>query len=251
LKMGFTARVMNRLIAFFVFSVCLASCSAAGADEAAITGRVIVTKVLTKKRVALPAYDLRGRTASPPSPTKAEKEEQPGVDELSRVVIYLEGPGLNPGSPAKATLRQRSRRFDPELVVIPVGSTVGFPNEDPIFHNVFSLSKAKQFDLGYYPAGESRAVKFDRPGVVQVFCHLHADMSATILVLDTAFWTRPAPDGSFSLPGVPAGSYELVAWHRSAGPFRRPVTLIGGQSLAVDFVIPVKEQGAGKAPQGR
>jgi plastocyanin len=161
------------------------------------------------------------------------------VDELSRVVVYLEAPGLDPAPPVSATLTQRNRRFDPEFVVILVGSTVSFPNADPIFHNVFSLSKIKAFDLGYYPAGQTQVVRFDRTGVVQVYCHLHADMGAAILVLPTALWTRPLPDGSFSLPRVPAGSYELVVWHRSAGFFQRRVTVNRDETLAVDLEIPL------------
>ena len=150
-----------------------------------MTGRVVITKVMTKKRVTLPAYDLRGATVNSPAPERTAGGN-PAVDELSRVVIYLEAPGLKPAAPTQGTLTQKNRGFEPEIVVIPVGSTVSFPNQDPIFHNVFSLSKVKQFDLGYYPAGETRTVKFDRPGIVQVYCHIHPDMSAAILVLATA-----------------------------------------------------------------
>ncbi len=240
---------MNRLIALFILSVCGTTSVTAVAGEAAITGRVIITKVLTKKRVTLPLYQLRGVAVSSQEPEKSQKSGEPGVDELSRVVIYLEGPGLNRGSPARATLEQKNRQFVPEIVVVTVGSTVSFPNEDPIFHNVFSLSKVKRFDLGYYPAGEARVVRFDRPGVVQVYCHLHTDMSATILVLPTASWTLPARNGSFSLSEVPPGSYELVAWHRSAGLFRRHITLSSGKAPAVNFVIPVKELDSGVMPK--
>ncbi|HEY6293651.1 MAG TPA: carboxypeptidase regulatory-like domain-containing protein [Terriglobia bacterium] len=124
--------------------------------------------------------------------------------------------------------------------MVPVGSTVSFPNADHIFHNVFSLSKVMLFDLDYYPAGQTRLVTFKRPGVVQVYCHLHADMGAAILVVPTDRWTRPRPDGSFSLTGVPAGSYELVAWHRAAGFFRKRITLRAGEPTAVDLTIPLR-----------
>jgi plastocyanin len=212
------------------------------ADQATITGRVVVTKALTKKRVTMPSYQLRGASVDLREQEKSRKD-LPVIDELSRVVVYLEGSGLDPAAPTKdATLTQRNQQFDPEIVVIPVGSTVSFPNADPIFHNIFSLSKVKQFDLGYYAAGQARSVTFDRLGVVEVYCHLHANMSASILVLPTAFWTRPAPDGSFSLPSISPGTYELVAWHRSAGFFRRRVTIRGGETLAVDLVIPLKAQ---------
>jgi plastocyanin len=242
---------MNRSLVLSILVVCLGSrVASAAAGKAVITGRVVITKVLTKERVALPVYQLRGVSPSP-QPTENQQNDPPGFDELSRVVVYLQGPGLIPGVPVRATLTQKSLRFHPEMVVVPVGSTVSFPNEDPIFHNVFSLSKAKHFDLGYYPKGQTRLVKFDRPGVVQVYCHIHTDMSAAILVVPSTLWTRPTPDGSFSMKGIPPGSYELVAWHRSAGFFRRRVTISGGQGLRVNFMIPVKESGSGEAVASR
>lgn len=216
---------------------------AQGAQAGAIDGRVIITRALTKRRVSLPVYSLRGVSTGPPDSQEAAQEssETPGSSELSRVVIYLEGPGLPKSSPVTAVLAQKDRRFDPSFVVIPVGSTVSFPNDDPIFHNVFSLSKAKKFDLGYYPKGETRRVRFDQPGVVQVYCHIHSDMSAAILVVPNAFWTRPAADGSFSFKDVPPGAYEIVAWHRSAGFFRYKTTVEAKQKQQVEIEIPVRD----------
>jgi plastocyanin len=217
---------------------------AAAAGEAAISGHIIITKVMTKKRVSLPSYDLRGAAVSNDNSNPPEGASTSAA-ELSRVVIYLEGPGLKPGSVTRSTITQKNRHFDPELDVIPVGSTVSFPNDDPIFHNVFSLSKVKEFDLGYYPKGETRTVKFDRPGIVQVFCHIHPDMNAAIVVLATDTWTRPAPDGQYSLSGFPPGTYNLVAWHRSAGFFRRKISIGEGTTTAENFVIPVKDADSG------
>jgi hypothetical protein len=239
---------MKILIALAILVTCGAGGTHAAAGEAAVTGRVVITKVLTKKRVTLPFYDLRGVQVN------SEKLDNPqdrdaAVDELSRVIVYLEAPQLKPPPPIQGTMTQRNRRFVPELVVVPVGSSVSFPNDDPIFHNVFSLSKVKQFDLGYYSVGQTRVVKFDRAGVVQVYCHLHSDMSAVIVVVATAFWTRPTPNGQFSLSGIPPGTYDLVAWHRSAGFFRRHVTLREGNTVAEDFVIPVKDVDSGAAPK--
>jgi hypothetical protein len=229
---------MKRITITFIFSICAISAAAAAreSDSASISGHVIVTKRLTKKRVSLPAYQLRGVSVTEHEDPGTETS---GADEFSRLVIYLEGPGLRPGTPALATLTQKGRHFDPEMLIVASGSTVSFPNADPIFHNVFSLSKAKSFDLGYYPAGQTRTVKFDTPGIVQVYCHLHSDMSAAIVVAPSAWWTRPKPDGTFSLAGIPPGTYELVAWHRSAGFFRRHITIAGGEARTVDFVIPV------------
>src|SRR5438105_4314629 len=159
---------MNGLIAFLILVVCWASGGVtAAAGDGVVRGRVVITHALTKKRVALHNYQMRGVTLAP-----QEREESPpgnsDLNELAGVVIYLEGSAVNSGTPGKSTLTQRNRHFEPEVTVITVGSTVSFPNADIIFHNVFSLSKAKRFDLGYYPAGQTRTVKFDHPGVVQV-----------------------------------------------------------------------------------
>ena len=244
---------MQRLVLLSMFAVCGAAAAAiAQTGRAEIKGRVLVSKALTKKRVTMPSYQFRGAAVDALN-AESPHNVAPVFDELSRVVVYLEAPELGPGTPITATLTQRNRQFDPEFVVIPVGSVVSFPNADPIFHNVFSLSKAKAFDLGYYPDGQTQFVRFDRSGVVQVYCHLHADMAAAILVVPTAFWTRPRPDGSFSLPGIPPGGYELVVWHRSAGFFQRRVTVKGDETLTVDLEIPLNASYPvlGAAEQGR
>jgi hypothetical protein len=246
---------MRKTTALFALVICgiAGAVGALGSGSADIEGRVVITKVITKKRVTLPSYDMRGAPVNPESSSKPSGGN-PSVDELSRLVIYLEGPGLKPAPPAQGILEQKNRHFDPEIVVVPVGSTVSFPNEDPIFHNVFSLSKVKPFDLGYYPAGETRMVKFDKPGIVQVYCHIHPDMSAAIVVLATPYWTKPAEGGRYSLSGVPPGNYDLVAWHRSAGFFRRHVTLNSGDNVQQDFLIPVKDtdsDSAGKDGHGQ
>ncbi len=234
---------MNRLILLSLLILVGEGYAAAASDAGAVSGRVIITKALTKKRITMPAYNLRGVSLK-----HAEVADAPGetnaVNEFSRVVVYLEGSGLTAGKPATVTLTQKDRRFDPEVVVIPVGSTVSFPNDDPIFHNVFSLSKVKSFDLGYYPIGQTRMVRFDRAGVVQVYCHLHADMSAAILVLDTDRWTQPKDGGSFSLQNIPPGDYELVAWHRTAGFFRRPITVRSHETVTVNLTIPLQAEEA-------
>jgi plastocyanin len=242
---------MNRSVAAVILVVCTAiPLASVPRNKGVIAGRVVITKVLTKHRVVLPMYQLRG--VSPGAQELvSRRNDAPGFDEFSRVVIYLQGPGLDRSVPVHATLTQKSLHFQPEIVVIPAGSTVSFPNEDPIFHNVFSLSRAKQFDLGYYPKGQTRVVRFDRPGVVQVYCHIHADMHAAILVVPTAWWTRLTPEGSFSLKGIPPGTYELVAWHYSAGFFRRRVVVNSGERLTADFMIPVRETSSGEEVAGR
>lgn len=246
---------MKKATALFALAIwgTVGAVTTPGSGSADVAGRVVITKVITKKRVTLPSYDMRGVAVNSDASSKPAGGN-PSVDELSRLVIYLEGPGLKPAPPSTGTLEQKNRHFDPEIVVVPVGSTVSFPNDDPIFHNVFSLSKVKPFDLGYYPAGETRTVKFDKPGIVQVYCHIHPDMSAAIVVLATPYWTKPAEGGKYSLSGIPPGNYDLVAWHRSAGFFRRHVTLNSGDNVQQDLLIPVKEtdsDSAGKDGRGQ
>jgi plastocyanin len=233
---------MNRLVLLSLLTLAAAGLALADSGAGAVAGRVMITKALTRKRISMPAYNLRGVALA--QPETVARAGAGSVDEFSRVVVYLEGPGLAPGKPATVTLTQKDRRFDPSVVVVPVGSTVSFPNADPIFHNVFSLSRVKSFDLGYYPAGQTRTVRFDRPGVVQVYCHLHADMSAAILVLDTSRWVRPDGAGGFSLQDVPPGDYELIAWHCTAGFFRRKITVHSHETLAVNLDIPVQVEDA-------
>ena len=111
--------------------------------------------------------------------------------------------------PAKARLIQKDKQFHPHLLILPAGSTVDFPNEDPIFHNVFSLFNGKRFDLGLYEAGESRTVRFDRVGVSYIFCNIHPQMSAVIVTVDTPYYGTSSAEGVISISKVPAGDYEL------------------------------------------
>ena len=206
---------------------------ARSASAGEVHGRLLITKVLTKKRLALPDYQLRG------VPAPSTPEDTKSIDEFSRLVVYLDGPPDSSPTPVTAKLVQKNIHFLPEIVVIPVGSTVSFPNEDPNFHNVFSLSKAKQFDLGYYPAGQTRTVKFEKAGVVQVYCHIHRDMNAAILVVPNHWYMQPGKDGMFSLEGIPAGTQHIVVWHKSAGFFRKQVNVPENGSVDLPFTIPV------------
>lgn len=139
-------------------------------------------------------------------------------------VVYLKGPvGSPPDRPGAATMAQEDTTFLPGLLVIPVGTTVRFPNHDPFFHNVFSYSTAARFDLGRYPRGESKDVRFDEPGIVKVYCEVHEPMRAAIVVLENEFWAQPGAEGEFRITGVPAGTYTLVAWHVDRGEEEREV----------------------------
>jgi plastocyanin len=202
-----------------------------------IRGVVEVSGGLTKKRVTLPAYQSRGLAAPEPGTGP--------IDEMSRVVVYLEG-SIGQVRPVTAEIRQRNRRFEPEILAVPQGSTVSFPNSDPVFHNVFSLSKVKSFDLGYYPAGTTRTVRFDQPGAVQVYCHLHSDMSALIVITPNRFYAQPSSGGAFKFTGLPAGWYSVVAWHKSAGLTRKKIEVPEDGGVTVVFEIPMVTNTAGK-----
>jgi plastocyanin len=181
------------------------------------------------------AYD-RG----PAVDLKKDSPEDVLAFERERVVVYLEGDLPSQTGAITVEIVQDNRRFVPDTLWIPVGSTVSFPNLDPVFHNVFSLSKPKEFDLGNYPKGHTRTVVFQKPGVVFVNCHLHPNMSAAIVISPNRWGVKTGPDGKFTLAAVPPGSYTIVAWHKTAGFFRQRVT-IADKSIAVEFFIPLGE----------
>jgi plastocyanin len=137
------------------------------------------------------------------------------ASDLSDVVVYLHGVSVKP-TPLKASIVMRAKAFLPRVVAIPVGGTVEFPNDDPIFHNAFSISGSNRFDLQLYKRPKVGAWTFKHPGVVRVYCNIHPQMSAVVLVRDNPFFTKAGKDGSFALEGVPAGRYTLKAWHERA-----------------------------------
>lgn len=219
--------------AFFaaVVSLTIASC-AFGAD---ITGTVTVKQRLTRPSVTAPvAMYERG----PAVELGQDTENDPLAAERERVVIWIEGSGPSKPS-ATASMQQANRRFEPDLVVIPAGGTVMFPNMDPIFHNVFSLSKPKSFDLGNYPKGDSRTVVFPKPGIVYVNCHLHPNMAGVIVVTPNAWYAKVPRNGEFAIHDVPPGTYTVVAWHKAAGFLRKEVKVTEGHDNTVDFLVPL------------
>jgi hypothetical protein len=131
--------------------------------------------------------------------------------------------------------------------VIGAGSAVSFPNFDPIFHNVFSLSKPKTFDLGNYPRGQTRMVTFPKPGIVSVYCHLHPNMAGTVVVTPNQWAARVDASGQFVLADVPPGKYSVVAWHKTGGTFRKTIQVTAGQDSEINFFVPLPELTAGDA----
>jgi plastocyanin len=139
-------------------------------------------------------------------------------------VVWIDGPKVRP-RPATATVVMKDKTFVPRVVVVPVGGTVEFPNEDPVFHNVFSVSGENRFDLDLYKRPRRGARRFEHPGLVRVYCNIHPQMSAFVLVRDNPFWARPAADGSFTIEDVPAGDWVLKAWHERSGEASQPVSV--------------------------
>jgi plastocyanin len=142
------------------------------------------------------------------------------------IVAFIEGAVAGAAAqPRTVQIAQQDSTFVPAAVVIPVGSTVAFPNRDPIFHNVFSSSTAKRFNLGRYPQGESKSVEFDQAGAVKVYCEVHKHMRSAVIVVQNPFHAIVGPDGSFRIADVPAGTYTLVLWHTDLDPHEVEVTV--------------------------
>jgi plastocyanin len=144
-------------------------------------------------------------------------------------------------------LLQHNKRFEPNLLVIPVGSVVDFPNADPWFHNVFSLYRGKRFDLGLYQAGAQRSVKFDRIGPSYLFCNIHPEMTGVVLVVDSNFFGITDKGGRYSIADVPSGRYTVHVWYENATPeslktLQRSVTIEGGSYTIPMISVPVAKQ---------
>jgi len=145
--------------------------------------------------------------------------------DASNAVVWIEGAGRGAGTAAKADMKQASKRFLPRALVVPLGTTVDFPNADPIYHNVFSVSGANRFDLGLYRSGAAKSKKFDEAGLVRVYCNIHPQMIGFIMVVDSAFAAVTGQDGSFRFDAVPPGSYVLKAWHEEGTETAQPITV--------------------------
>jgi plastocyanin len=196
-----------------------------------------------------PSYPAPAPVAAAPGPAPATEAPAPhperamilGTATLSGAYASVAGRGvalLSPlggkasaPKPRRARMEQRDRDFQPTVLALPVGSTVSFPNADPVYHNVFSLSPTKKFDLGVFKKGESRDVTFDQAGVVYVLCNLHASMSGYLVVHEEPYAALVDRAGRFGFRDLPPGRYRLRVWHERAGELaQRQVTLAAGQN---------------------
>jgi plastocyanin len=217
----------------------------AAALAAAITAAVTapggaaqgVTAIRGRVEIGVPVTTRRPTTGYP-TRAVATPALAP-VSELRNVVVYLRDAPARPTPPVHEEIRQRNETFIPRVVAVPVGSDVDFPNDDPIYHNVFSLSRPKNFNLGRYPRGETRRVRFDKPGIVRVFCDIHSHMSATVIVFNHPWFAVPDENGRYELPNVPPGDREVTAWHERLGDTTAKVHVDAGHAVTTNFTLPV------------
>ena len=154
------------------------------------------------------------------------------------VLVYLEGvPGQAPAPTDHAVVRQREKQFDPPVTIVVRGTTVDFPNEDKIFHNVFSVSRPARFDLGLYKSGTTKSVEMKRAGTVDVYCNIHSEMIAKVKVLDNAYYATTDEHGRFRIAGVPAGSFPVIAWLPTGDHATATVTVQSGQVADVKLEV--------------
>ena len=162
------------------------------------------------------------------------------VPDLLRSVVYLESAprgAFESSEGGHAAMDQRNETFVPHVLAITTGTTVDFPNSDKFYHNVFSLSKTRPFDLGRYAAGASRPVRFDRAGIVRVFCDIHSHMNAYILVFNHPFFAMTDGEARYRIENVPPGTYGVIAWNEGTSSEARPITVPDGGIAELDFTL--------------
>lgn len=167
--------------------------------------------------------------------------DRDGDDALDyrNVVVFVDGVALEemPSNRVAPKVTHKGRVFAPRVLALVEGTTVDFFNDDDIFHNVFSLSKAKPFDLGIYPEGASKLIEFDRAGLVKLYCQIHPSMVGNILVLNNSLYAITGPDGKFRIENVPDGDFVLRAWHEFAVELQQPLSVRGNLTYKFTFVF--------------
>lgn len=199
-----------------------------------LAARAVAGDIVGDVRISQPPPPEQNREEYAQSDGGEVVESVPERNVVEEVVVYLEGATTGHGIHPPAVISQRDKTFLPRVLPVRAGTSVSFPNDDRLFHNVFSLAKTNRFDLGRYNTGESRRQTFSKPGVVKLFCEIHPRMRGFIVVLDTDAFTVPDPAGRFRLSGLPDGAYTLVAWHPAFGPKTVPVQ-VGPRAARIDI----------------
>lgn len=157
---------------------------------------------------------------------------------MQDIVIYIEGTPAEPHAPAgHAAIDQKNMTFIPHVLPVAAGTTVDFRNSDDMYHNVFSNSVAKRFDLGMFGRGETRSTVFDQPGIIDLRCNVHPKMHAYIVVLKSPYFTVPAADGSYMINGIPPGRYQLRTWEERLKPTEKWVNVSAGEVVNVNLQL--------------
>ncbi len=205
------SEAVGRALAIVVLGLFLANGYAAAAESGSIAGRL--------------RMDVEGLTLA----------------DAGAIVVFLEPVSAPSSTPsvalAPAQVRQVGARFEPDFLVVARGQAVEMPNDDVIFHNVFSYSKPNDFDLGMYAAGQSRVIRFEYPGLVRIYCSIHDEMDGLIFVAPSASFTRPDSTGAYRLSAVPAGRYRLHVWSERVPELVEPVEIRGGEASNRDWVL--------------
>ena len=187
--------------------------------------------------------DVRSLSYSLAPRPSASEPGRPSIDRLARqiAVVYFQiapSGAFEQSDERRPMMDQRNETFVPHVLAIHTGTTVEFPNSDQIFHNVFSLSKTRRFDLGRYAAGRSKSVLFDSPGIVRVFCDIHSHMNAYILVFAHRYFATTDEDGRYRIDQIPPGNYSVTAWYEGSDRETRPIVMpSGGGLVEQDFVV--------------
>ena len=220
--------------------VCSLALAAGRSGPAAAAGQPGTGRIEGQVRLLMPPT---GAVPSGVYPSRRVSRPAPKPSEIENVVVFLKDMPRQTELPVThATIAQRDEAFSPRVVAITRGSTVDFPNADPFFHNVFSLSRGASFDLGRYPKGDTRSRRFTTAGLVKVYCHIHSHMTASIMVFDHPYFRMPAADGSFTIDDVPAGSHQISAWHERIGESVNAIRVEGGRTARVEFALPMDQR---------
>ena len=160
-----------------------------------------------------------------------------GTDPAAAVVYFEPAGAKRAPAPGTAIIETRNKAFSPRVLAVPRGSTVRFPNRDPILHNVFSVSRGNAFDLGLLGEGPGAETTFDQPGLVRIYCNVHHGMVAYVMVVDTPYYGSPDASGRFRLAGLPAGRGRLTAWHEQSDPATLELTLPAPGPIEVELGV--------------